>query len=123
MAKKILFIEDEMRVQKALSSKLQAEGYEVISALDGESGLKMAGEKKPDLILLDLILPKKDGFKVLEALKADPGLSAVPVIILSNLESSHDVERALSLGVRGYLAKANYSLDEVSRRVKEVLEK
>lgn len=120
MAKKILFIEDEMRIQEALTKKLQTAGYDVISAADGESGLKMAEEKQPDLILLDLILPKKDGFKVLETLKANSKLNAIPVIVLSNLESSQDIERAMSFGIRGYLAKANYSLDEVVQKVKEI---
>ncbi len=120
MAKKIIFVEDEMHLQEALTAKLKSEGYEVFSAMDGESGLKMIEEKKPDLILLDLILPKKDGFKVLEALKANSAVSSIPVIVLSNLESGKDIERVLSFGVRSYLAKANYSLDELSQKVKEV---
>lgn len=123
--KTILFIEDERRLQEALGAKLRAEGYELISAFDGESGLEMAnppaGGKKPDLILLDLILPKKDGFQVLEALKAKPELSVIPVIVLTNLEDGKDIERCLAFGVRSYLAKANYTLDEISQKVKEVL--
>ncbi len=79
-------------------------------------------EKKPDLILLDLILPKKDGFSVLEELKAKPELSSIPVIVLSNLEGGKDVERCLAYGVHSYLAKANYSLDEIAQKVKEALE-
>ncbi len=123
MAKKILFIEDEKQLQETLGAKLQSEGYKVVSAFDGESGLKMAEEKKPDLILLDLILQKKDGFEVLEALKAKPELSVIPVIVLSNLESGKDIEKCLAYGVRLYLAKANYTLNEISQKVKEVLEK
>lgn len=123
MAKKILFIEDEMRLQEALTAKLKNEGYEVFSALDGDEGLKMAEEKKPDLILLDIILPKKDGFKVLENLKAKPELSSIPVIILTNLESEKDIERCLNYGVYSYLAKANYSLEEIAQKIKEALEK
>ncbi len=120
MAKKIVFVEDEMRLQEALSSKLKSDGYEVFSALDGESGLKMIEEKKPDLVLLDLILPKKDGFKVLESLKAKPELKSIPVIVLSNLESGKDIEKVLAFGVRSCLAKANYSLDEIAKKVGEV---
>ena len=118
---KILFIEDERRFQEVLGLKLQGEGYEIISAFDGESGLEMAEEKKPDLILLDLILPKKDGFEVLEALKAKPELNAIPVIVLTNLESGKDIGRCLAYGVRLYLAKANYTLDEICQKIKEVL--
>lgn len=121
MAKKILFIEDEMRLQEALGVKLKKEGYEVISAFDGEAGLKMAEEQKPDLILLDLILPKKDGFKVLEEIKAKPGLNSATIIVLTNLESGRDVEKCLAYGVHSYLAKANYSLEEIVQKIAEAL--
>ncbi len=120
MAKKILFVEDEMRLQEALGAKLKAEGYEILAAMDGKSGLEMAEKEKPDLILLDLILPKMDGFHVLEGIKAKPSISAIPVIVLSNLENEKDIERCLSLGVRSYLAKANYSLEEIAQKVSEV---
>ncbi len=121
MAKKILFIEDEMRLQEALTAKFKKEGYEVMSALDGEAGLKMIKEQKPDLILLDLILPKKDGFKILDEIKAKPELKSIPVIVLTNLESGKDVEKCLAYGVHSYLAKVNYSLDEIAQKVGEVL--
>ena len=120
MAKKILFIEDEMRLQEALGAKLKAEGYEILAAMDGKSGLEIAEKEKPDLILLDLILPKMDGFHVLEAIKAKPSISAIPIIVLSNLESGKDIERCLSLGVRSYLTKTNYSLEEIAQKVSEV---
>ncbi|PJC25382.1 MAG: response regulator [Candidatus Tagabacteria bacterium CG_4_9_14_0_2_um_filter_41_11] len=120
MAKKILFIEDEMRLQEVLGAKLKAEGYEILAAMDGKSGLEIAEKEKPDLILLDLILPKMDGFHVLEAIKANPSISVIPIIVLSNLESGKDIERCLSLGVRSYLAKTNYSLEEIAQKVSEV---
>ncbi len=120
MAKKILFIEDEMRLQESLGVKLKADGYEMLAAMDGKSGLEMAEKEKPDLILLDLILPKMDGFQVLEAMKVKPSISAIPIIVLSNLENGKDIERCLSLGVRSYLAKANYSLEEIAQKVREV---
>lgn len=120
MAKKILFIEDEMRLQEALTAKFLGERYEVFSATDGESGLKVAEEQKPDLILLDLILPKKDGFKVLETLKTKPETKDIPIIILSNLEGGKDIERCLSFGIHSYLAKTNYTLEEIAQKVSEV---
>ncbi len=120
MSKKILFIEDEMRLQEALGAKLRIEGYEVISALDGDSGLKIAEEQRPDLILLDLVLPKKDGFKVLEEIRLKPEIKDIPVIVLSNLEGRQDIERVVALGVQSYLAKANYTLEEVVEKIKEV---
>ncbi|KKS34281.1 MAG: Response regulator [Parcubacteria group bacterium GW2011_GWC2_42_13] len=119
--KTILFIEDEMSLQKSLASRLKDEGFEMISALDGEIGLRQAREKMPDLIILDLVLPKKDGFEALKELKSDAGLAPIPVIVLTNLEGSQDVERALSLGAFTYLVKANYSLDDMIEKIKQAL--
>lgn len=121
--KKILFIEDESALQKSVTEILKKEGYETISAFDGESGLKSAKEKKPDLILLDLILPKLDGFSVLEKLKEDKETKEIPVIVLTNLEDVKDVGRALELGATTYLVKAQYNLEEVLEKIKQVLEK
>lgn len=118
--KKILFVEDEIRFQKMIKDLFRVEGFELLSAYDGESGLRMAREKSPDLILLDLILPKRNGFEVLEELKNDQQLSKIPVIILTNLEGVRDVERAFSLGARTYLVKANYSVSDILEKIKEV---
>lgn len=120
--KTILFIEDEPILQKLIGRFLEKEDYQVISALNGEVGLKLTKKMKPDLILLDLILPKKDGFEVLQELKKDEETKEIPVIILTNLEGSDDVEKALSLGATTYLVKANYELEEVVRKIKETLE-
>jgi len=119
--KKILFIEDEPALQKAIGELLTNEGYEVIKALDGETGLNLAKKEKPNLILLDLILPKKDGFEVLAELKQSPETKDIPVIILTNLERATDVEKALELGANTYLVKANYTLQEVVEKVKNAL--
>jgi len=115
----ILIVEDEPTLQKALSIALEREGYEVKSALEGEAGLKLAKESKPNLILLDLILPKIDGFEILAELKKDESTKEIPVIILTNLESSQDIEKALVLGAKTYLVKANYDLKDVILKVKE----
>lgn len=119
--RKILFIEDEMSLQKSLASRLKDEDFEMLSALDGEIGLRQAKEKKPDLIILDLVLPKKDGFEVLKELKSDPDLVSIPVIVLTNLEGNRDVEKALALGAFTYLVKANYSLDDTVLKIKQAL--
>jgi DNA-binding response OmpR family regulator len=119
--KKILFIEDEAALQKTFGDFLRDKGYEVVSALDGEEGLKLAKEVDPDLILLDLILPKMNGFKVLESLKADPKTETIPIIILTNLERAEDISRALELGAKTYLVKATYSLDEVLEKIEHTL--
>ncbi len=119
--KKILFIEDESALQKTFGEILSQEGYEMISALDGEAGLRLAKTKKPDLILLDLILPRVHGFDVLKQLKEDPKTKEIPVIVLTNLEGIEDVDKALELGATTYLVKAQYSLEEVVEKIKKAL--
>ena len=91
------------------------------SALDGEVGLRLARTKKPDLILLDLILPKINGFDVLKQLKEDPDTKEIPVIVLTNLEGMQDIEKVIGLGATTYLIKANYSLVEVMEKIKKAL--
>jgi len=118
--KKILFVEDEPSLQKAISEVLTQEGYEVVTAADGEEGLLKIKEK-PDLVLLDLILPKKDGFEVLKEMKANDTTKNIPVIVLTNLEGTGDVEKALELGATTYLVKANYELDDVVKKIKDVI--
>jgi len=120
--KTILFIEDESALQKTFGEILKQEGYEMISALDGETGLRLAKSEKPDLILLDLILPKIHGFDVLKKLKGDKETKDIPVIVLTNLEKIEDVDKALELGATTYLIKAQYSLEEVVEKIKKVLQ-
>ena len=122
MAKKILFIEDEDALQKSLGDLLREKGFEVISAVDGETGLRLAKESFPDLILLDLILPRMHGLKLLKKLKEDENTKNIPVIILTNLENISDIEKAIELGATTYLVKANYSLEEIAEKVKKALE-
>ena len=119
--KKILFIEDEAVLQKTLGDVLRKENYEVISALNGEIGLRMAVTQKPDLILLDLILPKLDGFGVLKKLKENPETKKIPVVILTNLERMEDINKTLEIGATTYLIKTQYKLDEVIRKVEKAL--
>lgn len=119
--KKILFIEDESALQKTFETAFKKEGFEMISALDGETGLKLAEKEKPDLILLDLILPKIEGIEVLKKLKEDEKTKDIPVIVLTNLEDLEKIEKAMELGAKAYLVKAEFSLQEVVDKVKEIL--
>jgi DNA-binding response OmpR family regulator len=119
--KKILFIEDESALHKTFGEILAQEGYEMISALDGETGLRLARAKAPDLILLDLILPKVNGFDVLKELKADAQTKDIAIIVLTNLEGVGDIDKALELGATTYLVKAQYSLEEVVEKIKKAL--
>jgi|SRR3989338_25163 len=120
---KIVILEDDLALVKSLASALGKNGCEVFSAVDGETGLRLIEEKKPDLIVLDIVLPRKSGFEVMEEIASKDGLKGIPVVVLTNLESSHDVNRMLELGVKAFLVKANYSLDEVVGKIKETLEK
>ncbi|MDD2731942.1 MAG: response regulator [Candidatus Pacebacteria bacterium] len=119
--KRILFIEDEKAIQKTMGEFLKKKGYNVISAFDGETGLKMVKVKKPDLVLLDLVLPKLHGFDLLEKIKADPETEKIPVIILTNLEGTEEVTKALELGATTYLVKSSYRLQDVLSKIKQVL--
>lgn len=121
MAKKILIIEDDKFLRELTAQKLLKEGYDVIEAIDGEEGVKKAIEEKPDLILLDLILPGIDGFEVLAKIKEDSVISKTPVIILSNLGQKDDVERGMSLGASDYLIKAHFTPAEIIGKIKSVL--
>lgn len=121
--KKILFIEDDDNLIKSFSERIKKEGIDFIYALNGEEGVKTAKKAKPDLILLDIILPKKSGFDVLKEIKEDETIKNTPVIILTNLEEKKDIEKALSYGAYTYLIKANYSLNDIIEKIKEILEK
>ena len=123
MAKKVLIIEDDKFLRELIARKISEQGYEVFEAEDGSAGFKKIKEIKPDLILLDLILPTVDGFEVLAQLKKEVTLSSIPVIILSNLGQKEDVEKGLKLGAAGYLIKAHFNPDEIIERVKDVLER
>ncbi len=123
MSKKILIIEDEQAIADAMQMGLTEAGYEAITAYDGEEGLNKAKEIIPDLILLDLMLPKKDGITVLKELREFEDTNEVPVLILSQLSDTNKISEGVSLGVVGYLVKVDFSLAEVVEKVKEVLEK
>ncbi|MBU1167123.1 response regulator [Patescibacteria group bacterium] len=119
--KKVLVVEDDRFLVKIYQSKLKREGFEVITAYNGEEGVNMAKVKNPDIILLDLVMPKKDGFTALKEIKEDPKAAKIPVIILSNLGQDSDVERGKKMGAVDYLVKANTSINEVVRMINKYL--
>ena len=118
---KILVVEDEEILLAALQEELNQGGYETMGAVDGEDGLSKVLTFKPDLILLDLVMPKMDGMTVLQKLKESPETASVPVVILTNLSDYERISEALSLGAKDYLVKANYSLADLMDKVKNVL--
>lgn len=121
-SKRILLVEDDRFLRRACEASLRQRGFTVIAAADGEEGLRQARAEHPDLILLDLLMPKLAGVEVLRALKADPETKAIPVLILSNSSREQDVSEVISLGAVDYWVKADLSLKELGDRVARLLE-
>jgi CheY-like chemotaxis protein len=122
MFKKILLIEDDKFLRELMNKKLITLGYDVVTAADGESGLVMIKETKPDVVLLDLILPGINGFEVLEKAKQDPDIAAIPIVILSNLGQGEDIEKGLALGAKDFLVKAHFTPQEIVNKLKSILD-
>ena len=119
--RRILVAEDDRFLRKAAEMALKRQGYTVLTAADGEEALRAARSVLPDLILLDLIMPKLNGFDVLQALKKDAPTAHIPVIILSNLGQDRDVQQAMDAGAAAYLIKTDLSLQALVQRVEEAL--
>jgi CheY-like chemotaxis protein len=119
MAKKILLIEDEEIMLNLLQRKLTQEGYEVYSARDGEEGLEAMREKMPDLVLLDIIMPKMNGFEVMEKMAIDNVLKKIPVIVISNSGQPVEIDKAQKLGAKDWLIKTEFDPQEVVEKVKK----
>ena len=120
--KRILLVEDDRFLRRACEASLRQRGFTVIAAADGEEGLRQARAEHPDLILLDLLMPKLAGVEVLRVLKADPATKSIPVLILSNSSREQDVAEVSSLGAVDYWVKADLSLKELGDRVARLLE-
>jgi len=116
--KKILIIENDKFLRELIVSKLAKENYNVSEALDGEEGIKKIKEEKPDLALLDLILPGIDGFEVLSRIKDDSATASIPIIILSNLGQREETEKGMAMGATDYLIKAHFTPGEIIEKIK-----
>lgn len=126
MAKKkktILIVEDDRYLTKAYSIKIKNAGFNVLLSDNGSDGLLIAKEKKPDLIVLDLLLPRVDGFEFLKRIKADEEMKNIPVLTISVLGQKTDQQRALDLGAEAYFIKTEYKLGEIVDKIKEYLNK
>jgi DNA-binding response OmpR family regulator len=119
--KKVVIIEDDEQFSRVYSIRLQQDGIQTVLAQNGEEGLAKIIAEKPDLVLLDLMLPKKDGFWVLEEVRKDPAVSGIPIIVLSNLGQKSDTDRAKKLGATDYLVKADVSIQQIAEAVKKYL--
>lgn len=118
---KILIVEDDRTLVKMYQIKLTLENFEVEVAYDGEEGLEKLKSVFPDLVLLDLAMPKMDGFEFLEKMMVDSSLKKIPVVVLSNLGQESDVEKAKKLGARDYLIKVNLTPKQVVEKIKPYL--
>jgi len=114
---KILIVEDEDVLALVLEEKFKNEGYQVMIARDGEEARSKIEKFRPNIILLDLILPKKEGMRVLEDIKSDSELKLIPVIVLSNLEGDEIIKKALSLGAVDYFVKTQHPIAEIVEKV------
>lgn len=116
---KILLAEDDKFISRAYQDGFTRAGFDVVLAFDGNEALAKAVSEKPDLILLDLVMPNKNGFEALGELKTNKFLKKTPVIVLSNLGQDSDIERAKELGATDYMIKADFSMQEVVGKIKE----
>lgn len=123
MNKKILVIEDDNILQSAIATSLTQSGFKVEQSFDGVDGLKKAKSGDIDLILLDILMPKKDGWEVLADLKKDAKCKSIPVLVLTVYESEDSIAKCNALGADGYFVKSKYSLDEIIDKVKEQIGK
>lgn len=120
--KTVLVVEDDPFLSNLLKTRFERAGINVLRASDGEEALKILSTATPDLTMLDIIIPKKSGFEVLEAIRENPSLKGMPVIIVSNLGQEGDIQRGKDLGAIAYFIKAQTSIDDIVGRVKAFLE-
>lgn len=119
--KKILLVEDDQAISIMYKGKLESDGFAVLTAMNGADGLEMARKEKPDLIMLDIIVPQLDGFSVLAELKNDPKTKKIPIVMLTNLSTDEDRAKGEKMGAIDYLVKANLTPTQVSEKIKKYL--
>lgn len=119
MAKKVLIVEDEEIIYTLLQRKLSQEGYLVSVAKDGQEGLEKMSRERPDLILLDIVMPKKGGFEVMEEMRRDENLRSIPVVVISNSGQPVELDKAKELGAKDWLIKTEFDPQEVIEKVKK----
>ncbi|MDP2709362.1 MAG: response regulator [bacterium] len=120
---KILLVEDDSFLLSMYATKFELENFKVIMADDGEKAVRLAAKESPDIILLDILLPKMNGFEVLRRLKQDRATAAIPVILLTNLSQKEEIEQGLNMGAKDYLIKAHFMPSEVVDKIKKALNK
>ena len=119
--KNILIVEDDQFFRELLKKKLTSVGFSIIEASNGEEGVEKVKSKKPDLIILDLLLPNIDGFEVLSKVKTSSDTSSTPVIIVSNLGQQEDIEKGMKLGANDYLIKSQFDIESIVSKINNIL--
>lgn len=117
----VLIVEDDKFLRELIAEKLEKEQYQVLTAVDGKEGLERMRAEKPSIVLLDLVIPETDGFEFLRIISEDKDVGTTPIIVLSNLGSKEDIERARSLGAKEFLVKANYTPSEIIGEIKRII--
>jgi len=121
---KLLLVEDDPMVVRMYQRKLEKDGFQLILAFNGEEGLAALKKEKPELILLDIMMPKMNGIDMLKTVKADPAFKDIPIVMLTNLgDRPEDVQKCKELGAEDYWVKANIPLKEITERIKKILAK
>jgi DNA-binding response OmpR family regulator len=119
--KKVMVIEDDRFLSSLIKARIEKDGIIVIQSFDGEDAIKRLPEERPDLVILDLIMPKANGFEVLKAISLIPGLERTPVVIVSNLAQDSDIEKARQLGAREYFVKVKISIDDLISKIETLV--
>lgn len=119
--KKILLIEDDTFISQMYDMKFKQTNYDFLLAKDGKEGMQMIRDIKPDIILLDIVLPEMDGFAILEEIKKDPEISSIPVLLLTNLGQQENIQKGILLGAKDYIIKAHSTPQEVVEKVQSYL--
>jgi CheY-like chemotaxis protein len=121
--KKVMLIEDDRFLSSLIKVRLEKDGLVVVQAFDGDDAIKRLPEERPDLVILDLIMPKTNGFEVLKAISLMPGLERTPVVIVSNLAQDSDIEKAQQLGAKAYFVKVKISIDDLIGKIEDLVKK
>lgn len=120
-AKKVLIVEDDVFLSDIYNKKFSKDGFDVLTASDGKKAVIIIKQKKPDVILLDIMLPQMDGFEVLEEIKKDPEIKDIPVILLTNTNEQDGIKRGYDLGIKDYIIKTFFTPSEVVNKVRKVI--
>ena len=120
-AKKVMLIEDDRFLSSLIRARLEKDGLSVVQSFDGDDAIKRLPDERPDLVILDLIMPKTNGFDVLKSIALMPGLERTPVVIVSNLAQDSDIEKAQQLGAKAYFVKVKISIDDLVGKIEDLV--